>query len=610
MDKDGKGCKLNLSVAYGVNGSTESAQLAEPSITTQGGDGAQNAEKCEKVERDSNGSDSSPLASEAGGTGGSSLPKRTLVNLDMDSSTNSTDSFEYKMDGNMVTYTAKDNYAFKLVKDFNVDIWSTSRDSEYALKVDYVKRFHGIIDKLFVKEWKEIDTSKVNPKSIDIDCEHESYFYTNELKGKFRTLIPKTGFAFNVLKEGTTDIYNTSNENDFATKLEVDFMDDNGKACTVHLPGNRTKVLIKYTKDQSWSEIDLTRVNPKSIDITNENETYFYKYELQGNIVTFTPKNGFAFNLAYEYVDGKEVPVWNTYYMSDYANKMELDLMNNDSRALRIHSSGNRTKMLMKNTKNDNWNYIDLTKVNPIALDITFEHDSVFYKNELKGNIRTFTANTGFSFDDAYDYVDGVKVHFWKTLVLSEYANKVEIDIITPCRKAVTIYLPGDKTKVFKKDSKTEPWNEIDTSKATPKSLNITENIETYFYSNKLDNKVRTFEAKNGFMFNYVRSLVKRNWVEIWRTDQASEYAKKVVNEEDKKLTIHLGDGTLKVFNKGTDGKWTEHNSADTQTGQSSPNLSSGTSSTQPESSDSSQSEEGSGSGKSSDDDSTTLLSD
>ncbi|UVC49788.1 hypothetical protein MACK_003902 [Theileria orientalis] len=81
------------------------------------------------------------------------------------------------------------------------------------------------------------------------------------------------------------------------------------------------------------------------------------------------------------------------------------------------------------------------------------------------------------------------------------------------------------------------------------------------------NNGVRTFEAITGFVFNVVFEYVNREKVEIWKTDDESEYANKIVNEGGNRVIIHIGEGTsasTKVFNKGTDGKWTEDNGAPT----------------------------------------------
>nr|PVC53236.1 hypothetical protein MACL_00000201 [Theileria orientalis] len=122
--------------------------------------------------------------------------------------------------------------------------------------------------------------------------------------------------------------------------------------------------------------------------------------------------------------------------------------------------------------------------------------------------------------------------------------------------KAVTVFLDGDITNVFLKDSQTGNWTAIDTSKLNPITLNVNSNQITYFCDNKLDNKVRTFTAKKGFLFNEVNEGTGINKVEIWKTTNPNEYANKVVNEGGNKLTIHIGDDTsasTKVFNKESD---------------------------------------------------------
>ncbi|UVC50253.1 hypothetical protein MACK_004129 [Theileria orientalis] len=199
---------------------------------------------------------------------------------------------------------------------------------------------------------------------------------------------------------------------------------------------------------------------------------------------------------------------------------------------------------------------------------------------EKVGEYVTYTAKD----NNAFKLVKDDKTEVWKATDANSYSTRVEVEFLANDGKAVTIYL-DDKTKIFIKESGTQSFAEIDTTKVNAKSININYPYESYFYKNEFENNIRTFTAKKGFAFKGANEYVDNNKVEIWKTDKESEYANKIVNEGGNKVTIHIGEGTsasTKVFNKGTDGKWTEDASVVTQEGQSSPSQESDTSTQSP----------------------------
>ncbi|UVC54362.1 hypothetical protein MACJ_003904 [Theileria orientalis] len=86
---------------------------------------------------DGSGGDSSTVKTGQDGTGTTSAEpvKKTAFELDIKNNKKATDQFDYKKDGKTVTYTAKDNYAFNVVKDDKTEIWRTDKETEYASKV-------------------------------------------------------------------------------------------------------------------------------------------------------------------------------------------------------------------------------------------------------------------------------------------------------------------------------------------------------------------------------------------------------------------------------------------------------------------------------------------
>ncbi|UKJ89246.1 hypothetical protein MACJ_002494 [Theileria orientalis] len=309
----------------------------------------------------SDGSDSTSSGSTADGS-----TNKTGVDLNIKSDKTSTEKFEYKKVGQYVTYTAKDNYAFKLVKDCDTEVW----------------------------------------KATDVTS--------------------------------------------YSTKVEVEFLSNEGKAVTIYLDDDATKVFKKDGKNDPWNEIHTTIINTESFNIDYPCESYFYKNNIEGSFITLTTKKGFAFNGAHEYIYGNKIEIWKTDKESEYSNKIEVDLIDNYSKAVTICLAGNKTRVFKKDGENEPWFEIDITRVNFKPVNIDFPYESYFYKNELDNNVRTFTVKKGFGFNGSNEYFYGTKVEIWKADNANEYANKIEVDLTKNDSKAVTVYIEGNKTKYFK----------------------------------------------------------------------------------------------------------------------------------------------------------------
>ncbi|UKK00391.2 hypothetical protein MACK_000463 [Theileria orientalis] len=403
-----------------------------------------------------------PVRAEGGGTGAGT---KTGVDLNIKSDNKSTDKFGYEKVGEYVTYTAKDNNAFKLVKDDKVEVWKAS------------------------------------------------------------------------------------DANSYSGRVELELLPNDGKAVTICLADNKTKLFKKDAKNDPWNEIDTTKLTRGSININYSQESYFYKHEIKGMISTFSPKTGFALNAANEYINGNKKEIWKASNDSDCANKIEVELMSNDSKAVTVFLPDDKTKIFIKTGRSDQWNEIDLSKVNPKTVNIAYDHDSYFYKNELKDKIRTFTAKKGFAFNGANAYVDGDKFELWKTGSEKEFANKIVMD-----GKKVTIYLKDGTTKDVAKGSDGK-WPQQCLGPKTGIYLNLKATAGTQQFNYNKDGKVVTFTARGNKGFKSVES----KGTVVWSTDNVSEYASKVVldgkGKKEKKLTLYLPNNTTKVFKRDGKGK-------------------------------------------------------
>ncbi|BAM41467.1 uncharacterized protein TOT_030000729 [Theileria orientalis strain Shintoku] len=61
--------------------------------------------------------------------------KKTGVEVCIKNNNKATDQFDYKKDNNVVTYSTKEDYGFKLVKQKNIEIWKAKDEKGYARKV-------------------------------------------------------------------------------------------------------------------------------------------------------------------------------------------------------------------------------------------------------------------------------------------------------------------------------------------------------------------------------------------------------------------------------------------------------------------------------------------
>ncbi|UVC49976.1 hypothetical protein MACK_003599 [Theileria orientalis] len=148
----------------------------------------------------------------------------------------------------------------------------------------------------------------------------------------------------------------------------------------------------------------------------------------------------------------------------------------------------------------------------------------------------TYTPRSG----KIFNLVKEAGTTIWSGSDASNYSDKVEVDLITNENKAVTVHLPNNKTNVYRKHGRNKPWKVIDTSTTNPQSVNIKYKYNSYFYINTQTSDGRRFEAKNGFAFNVVNEYINNNRVEIWKTDDEKDFAKKVEVEGNKCLIRDL----------------------------------------------------------------------
>ncbi|UKJ89138.2 hypothetical protein MACJ_002385 [Theileria orientalis] len=206
-------------------------------------------------------------------------------------------------------------------------------------------------------------------------------------------------------------------------------------------------------------------------------------------------------------------------------------------------------------------NLVESTATTKTGVDLNINSDTKSKDNfsyEKIGHYVTYTSKDNYAFKLVKDH----KTEIWKPSDSTNYSDRVEVQFLSTYAKAITVFLADNKTRLFTRIDTDVPWNEIDTTILNLKYVNIDYPHESYFYKNVLQGETRIFTAKKGFAFKAAVEYIDDNIVTVWKTTNRSEYANKIVNEGDIKLTLHLANGSTKVIEKGSDGQWPRARSA------------------------------------------------
>ncbi|UKK01738.2 hypothetical protein MACK_001091 [Theileria orientalis] len=173
------------------------------------------------------------------------------------------------------------------------------------------------------------------------------------------------------------------------------------------------------------------------------------------------------------------------------------------------------------------------------------------------GNTVTYTAKDKYAFKSVKTGKNG-DIVVWSTTNASEYATKVVLNGKGKKQKEVTIHLPNNTTKVFDRSAKGKPWNEVkqtanDSSKQTPVTLNVDSVKDSDYYTCKVEQGVRTFTPKEGFVFNEVNSGGS-----VWKATKEDEYANKVEYLALKCVWIYLPNNVEKTFRYAGNNQWVD----------------------------------------------------
>ncbi|UKJ89253.2 hypothetical protein MACJ_002501 [Theileria orientalis] len=347
--------------------------------------------------------------------------------------------------------------------------------------------------------------------------------YTRKIEGSVITYEPQPGYCFNEVKDSGTTVWSTRDQNEYSKKVEADF---GTRTVTIYIgsDGGLTKV-FKKGDDDKWAE-DAEASTYKGGTGTSDSSGLDCSCGPDCSCGTGCSWSR-TWDIIIKYVfcgccgccgSGDECGFCGLCGLCQSrgftGGKIGVDL--------------------------------DITKTKSGLFSREFDH-------ALDGNYTTYTAKGS----NAFRLVKEGSNEIWKASDESEYSTRVELDNLSFESRAITIYLAEKRTKVFIKLGRDEPFNEIDTAKVTTKPINIGYAYNSYFSALRTQGNVRIFTARRGFAFNGANVyLDDKKKVEIWKTDQESEYANKIVNVGGNKVEIHLVNGSGKVFTKASPVEW------------------------------------------------------
>ncbi|UKJ89407.1 hypothetical protein MACJ_002657 [Theileria orientalis] len=337
-----------------------------------------------------------------------------------------TNEFDYKKDNKIATFTAKDNYAFNVVKQDKNEIWRTDKETEYASKV--VLNGKGQKEKIVT-----IYLPNNTTKSYKKDGKNKPWNeYTGPLPstGKAKSSNSSDGSEFELdIKSDNSDSDNYSIVNaSFGTKIYK--IKRNAKCNAVKVDGKENTLIPVKNGRQ------LLNQNLKvQIEINNEEV---------GVLAVIVEKTDLLIQLVPKSGEGGKV--FNTI---SYALFIYLLLF---SRRNLVESNG--TSAVASQSYGPGTVLSNKTGVD-LSLKATKAKEEFNYNKS--GQVVTFTAKGNYGFKSVKT---GNKV-VWETANSSEYATKVVLNGKGQKKKTVTIHLPNNTTKVFKRDDKNKPWNEV-----------------------------------------------------------------------------------------------------------------------------------------------------
>ncbi|BAM42432.1 uncharacterized protein TOT_040000799 [Theileria orientalis strain Shintoku] len=396
-----------------------------------------------------------------------------------------------------------------------------------------------------------------------------SYNYNKDKCKKTKIYSALSGYGFATVKYGGTccssekSIWVAKGDKQYGKKVEIiDYWYLDMKELNIYLYDATKRKFFKNYEDP-WTEIDMSKLNPKTMNITMTQESYFHTNSREDRYQIYVAKHPFVFNKVIQWrYPGiwKEYPVWSTYDSEEYASEIFRD-------GVGCSSIKNVTMRLL----NGDYRHVKMVngvwvkKSSYLDLDLNLKKSTFEFTYSKNKNSHTYETNFDFLFTKILIRKGSScckkETIIWEKMDNNQLANKVVFTkYIYDHMYDLIIYFHDGSKKMFIKNQK-KYWTEVNLAKKYSIYLNIEALKDTYFYTYKRDRGYGTFEAKNPFVFS---SLVEFKRIGngtkmVWQARNPNEYAVKVVIDGSrrctytKNATLHLVTGkSLRLTRTGS----------------------------------------------------------
>ncbi|UKK02422.2 hypothetical protein MACK_002515 [Theileria orientalis] len=405
-------------------------------------------------------------------------------------------------------------------------------------------------------------TPDYSPKApIDLNIRSSSstkaYDYNKNRSKKTKIYTAFAGFGFASVKYGGSccssekTIWEAKDDNHYGRKVElIEYWYENMYEINIYLY-DATKRKFYRTFAKPWTQVDLSKLNPVSMNIASHKETYSHTTTTEDRFKVLVSKQPFVFDnlsqMAHPIVSRKAV--WSTTNSDEYVavvfrdglgcskiKNVTLHLINGDYRHLKMIDG------------------IWVKKSSYLELDLNHKQSTFEYTYSKINDTHTYEGN----FDFLFTKVQIIKgsgccsseTVIWERRDNKAFANKVVFTSYDyKHMHDVIIYFHDGTKKLFIQNQK-NLWNEINMSKKYEECLNIDDLKDTYFCTFKSNGQSGTYEAKEPFVFS---SLVefKRSRIgtkKVWEARNPNKYATKVVIDGPNRCS-YTKNATLTLVN-------------------------------------------------------------
>ncbi|UKJ89414.2 hypothetical protein MACJ_002665 [Theileria orientalis] len=390
------------------------------------------------------------------------------------------------------------------------------------------------------------------------------YDYDKDKSKNTKIYTALDGFGFASVKYGgcccssEKTLWEAKGDKHYGSKVEhIDYWYKDMEELNIDLyDGTKRKFYKNYV--ESWTEVDLSKLNCKTMNISMTEESYFHTTTSKDGIKIYVSKRFFAFDNLIEWPYpglSTEKPVWNTNNPEEYATEIFRDGIGCSSiKNVTMHliNGDYRHVKKIKSGLNSTW----VEKSSHIDLDLNQKKSGFEYTYTKYKDTHIYEANFNFLFTKVQilkgSSCCNSETIIWERNDTEPFANKVVFTsyVYDHMYDAIIHFNDGTKRMFIKNQKKS--WTEIKLSKKYSIYLNIEALKDTYFYTFKRDGSYGTFEAKEPFVFSSLVEFKRIGWgtKTVWRARNPDQYAVSVVidgpkwSKYTKNATLYFVDGS------------------------------------------------------------------